>query len=339
MNPITIGLIILSSIGFLISGFFSAFLLSKAKGNRLINYLLGFLLLALTLRIAKSVFYNFTDLPLVVKNLGLAANLAIGPLLWFYSRALFKSLSFRKIDWLHFIPTFIYIILSPIIPNQYGEESWYWSYGFILFQQFIYLLICFWSITQWKLLWEEPQHRSFVVLYLGISFIWLTFTVIFLGWLPVYLFAAIAYSVLATIIVFLFSGQSISFSWNEKYAQSKIEEKQATQYLDQIKLEIEQNKAFLNPNLSLQDLADKTGLTTKMISQVVNSQEGMNFSTFINTYRIKEAEKRLMAPEFQHFTIVSIAYDCGFNSISSFNTTFKALTQKTPSEYRRSVSV
>ena len=281
MTPITLSLIILSSVGFLISGFFSAFLLSKVRGNRLINRLLGFLLLALTLRIAKSVFFNFTELPLVVKNLGLAANLAIGPLLWLYSRALLKDKGFRKIDWLHFIPAFIYLVLSPIIPNQYGERSWYWSYGFILMQQFIYLLLCFQEVRDWKLLWQTPYYRSFVVLYAGIGIIWLSFTVIFLGWLPVYLFAAIAYSVLATIAIVLFGNQTIAFSGQEKYAQTKISTDQASQYLEKIKVEIQQNQIFLNPNLSLQDLADKTGLTTKMISQVINSQEGMNFSTFI----------------------------------------------------------
>lgn len=76
---------IISGIGLGISLFFGIYLL---KGKKIQNTILGILLVVLTLRITKSVFYNFVELPVFIKNLGLAANLAIGPLLYLYGRSL-----------------------------------------------------------------------------------------------------------------------------------------------------------------------------------------------------------------------------------------------------------
>ncbi|MEL7124489.1 MAG: helix-turn-helix domain-containing protein, partial [Bacteroidota bacterium] len=56
---------------------------------------------------------------------------------------------------------------------------------------------------------------------------------------------------------------------------------------------------------------------------------------FVNTYRIDEAKKRLTDESYQQYTIAGIAYDCGFNSISTFNTTFKAMTKQTPTQFRK----
>ena len=327
----TLSLIIISSFGFIISGFFSAYLLSSKKSKNGLHLLLGALLLMLTIRIGKSVFYNFTILPLTIKNIGLAANLAIGPLLFLYGKVLLYRDRVLKWHIWHFFPTILYLIGSPIFPNQLGSHLWYISYSFVILQQLVYLILCSRLIVNWHL----PKQRHFLILLLGISFIWLVYLFIFLGFLPVYIFGAVAYSVLVILLVFLISQEKFSFFYKEKYSQSRLSKKQAERNLQLIRQQIERNKLFLNPSLSIQDIVQKTNLSTKVVSQVINEQTGLNFSAFINTYRIKESKQRLLNPHFQNLTIASIAYDCGFNSISSFNTTFKAMTKQTPSQFRR----
>jgi len=75
-------------------------------------------------------------------------------------------------------------------------------------------------------------------------------------------------------------------------------------------------------------------LTPHILSQVINEQLSSNFNDFINSYRVEEAKKMLMNPEMKNFTIASIAYDSGFNTLSAFNVAFKKFTGITPPQFR-----
>ncbi len=129
----TIILTILCGIGLGISSFFGSYLLSNRKVKSLANTILGILILALTFRVGKAVFYNFLELPLIIRNLGLAANLAAAPLLYFYGLALLKRpFAWRRVYFIHFIPSAIYILFCWKIPNATTDIVWMVSYSFIL---------------------------------------------------------------------------------------------------------------------------------------------------------------------------------------------------------------
>jgi AraC-like DNA-binding protein len=70
------------------------------------------------------------------------------------------------------------------------------------------------------------------------------------------------------------------------------------------------------------------------LTQLLNEKVEKNFYTFINEYRIGEAIDRLNDPSLQ-VNILSLAFDCGFNSKSSFNNYFKKITGHTPTSYRK----
>ena len=95
---------------------------------------------------------------------------------------------------------------------------------------------------------------------------------------------------------------------------------------------METEKPFLNPAFSLPELADKMKISVHQLSQIIN--EGLNKSFFEMTaeYRIEEA-KRLLIDQ-PNIKIEEIAEQVGYNSKSSFNTAFKKITGKTPSEFR-----
>jgi AraC-like DNA-binding protein len=74
-----------------------------------------------------------------------------------------------------------------------------------------------------------------------------------------------------------------------------------------------------------------------IVSQIINSEFGKNFYDFVNYYRVEECKKMLADNSYSSKTILEIAYECGFNSKSVFNNSFKKLTGKTPSDYKRDI--
>jgi AraC-like DNA-binding protein len=120
----------------------------------------------------------------------------------------------------------------------------------------------------------------------------------------------------------------------EKYVRSGLKDKQAEEYLEKLISVMETDKPYLNRNLSIQDLSHLTGISRHYITQVLNEKHGKNFFTFINEYRVKDVISRFNDPKNNHFTILAIAFDAGFNSKTTFNSIFKSLIGMTPSEYR-----
>jgi AraC-like DNA-binding protein len=86
-------------------------------------------------------------------------------------------------------------------------------------------------------------------------------------------------------------------------------------------------------DLSINDLSSKLGVHPNTLSQIINQTENKNFYDFVNTYRIEEFKRMIALQKNQQYTLLSLAYDCGFSSKSSFNRYFKKATGQTPSEY------
>ena len=98
------------------------------------------------------------------------------------------------------------------------------------------------------------------------------------------------------------------------------------------------DKPYKKATFQLKDLAVSLKLPPYLVSHLINKKFSQNFPDFVNTYRIQEARLMLMSQEYQSLKISSIAYDCGFNSLSSFNQAFKKQTGTTPSSFRRSMT-
>ncbi|GHA30457.1 hypothetical protein GCM10007103_09810 [Salinimicrobium marinum] len=95
-------------------------------------------------------------------------------------------------------------------------------------------------------------------------------------------------------------------------------------------------KPYLNPSLSLKNLAEQMEMNSRDLSILINQNLNQHFFDFINDYRIREAMDILANPVKKEETILEILYEVGFNSKSSFNTAFKKHTGKTPTEFRKS---
>jgi len=99
---------------------------------------------------------------------------------------------------------------------------------------------------------------------------------------------------------------------------------------------MQEEKWFLNPSLSLRELADNLNISSNKLSWLLNERIGQNFNEYINTLRLEHFKENALNPANSHLTIIGLAYDSGFNSKSVFNAFFKKIEGVTPKTWLKS---
>lgn len=102
---------------------------------------------------------------------------------------------------------------------------------------------------------------------------------------------------------------------------------------------MQKDHLYLNPTLSVSDLAKHIGFTPKLISAVLNQRLHKSFNDFVNEYRVEEVKKRLLEPNGQRLTLLGVALESGFNSQATFQRVFKNKTQLTPKDFLNSIKI
>lgn len=105
-------------------------------------------------------------------------------------------------------------------------------------------------------------------------------------------------------------------------------------YFKELSRLLEEEKIYQDPELSLVSAATRLNISGTYLSQLVNKLTDYNFSDFINLYRVRDAELKLLCKDFSQYTILGIGLESGFNSKSVFYAAFKKHTGETPSAYR-----
>jgi len=119
-----------------------------------------------------------------------------------------------------------------------------------------------------------------------------------------------------------------------KYSGSRLKDSEAKLYVEKINKHMELSKPYLNPDLTLLQLASDLGITPHILSQIINDQYKLNFFDFVNEYRVQEFKDAVVDPKNKSFSLLGIAFECGFNSKSTFNRIFKKSTGLTPSQFK-----
>ena len=304
-------------------------------------------------------------------------NYSWGPLFYLYVSALLareKVFNFRKL--LHFLPAIIYVIISYriyimdtdakvrllkiMLSSGYDNVSIEMLIPSALFNLHIFVYIIF-SLKKINSFSKNINGNKNSLEY--INFNWLKkfsigFVGFFLAWFfyEILMFAGIKYYIEADYVITffgvvviytiaihtirqpeIFSGISV-IKPEAKYEKSSISEEEAGVYINKLDEIMREDKLYLKPDLNLKTLADLLDISQHRLSQVINEFLKMNFAEYLNNYRVEEAKARLVNPEFSNYTILSIAFDVGFNNKVSFNNAFKKITGITPSEYKFSKS-
>ena len=276
---------------------------------------------------------------------------------------------------LHFAPVLIFLIIVIVINDEvifYGQVP-KWSSSILLFRivfsSYFLLALIYYSVRILRLIREHQKiikdrfsYTSEMLTLNWLKFVLFLFIVGFIGLFTVgmllkskdypfdpRLFTRVALTIFAFGVSYFGVKQPTLYkpsttdnqvdnsSENEKakYQRSGLSDKNAAGYVKKLSSYMESAKPYLDPELTIKDLADHLSISRHHITQVINERLNKNFFQWINDYRIEEVKKRLLDPKLQHFTIVALAYDCGFNSKSAFNAIFKKSVGRTPSEYRR----
>lgn len=120
-----------------------------------------------------------------------------------------------------------------------------------------------------------------------------------------------------------------------RYTTSTLSEKEAKAINKKLINRLAKDDIYLEADLSLHKLAEEIDVKPHNLSQVINQYHQKHFHDFINMYRIEEAKKLLLETSLK---IEAVAFDSGFNSISTFNVAFKKETGLTPSKFRKNKS-
>jgi AraC-like DNA-binding protein len=123
----------------------------------------------------------------------------------------------------------------------------------------------------------------------------------------------------------------------DRYAASGLGSLDRDSIASSIATVMKDQRPFLKGDLTLPELAARTGHPLYKVSQVINEHFGVSFSTFINGYRVEEFKRRLADPRSAHLTILAVGFESGFNSKAAMNRVFKAAEGVSPSSYRASL--
>lgn len=119
---------------------------------------------------------------------------------------------------------------------------------------------------------------------------------------------------------------------------NSIQEKELQEKADWLKQQIERNLLYMDPELSLKSLADTIDIHPNLVSKIINDGLKQTFSECINEYRVNAVIKKLANNEDDKLTFLAIAFDCGFNSKTTFNRVFKKQVGLTPLQFRNNIS-
>ena len=364
----------ITSIGLFLGLTLSIFLLFKKSAKNKANLYLAILVFLISLQILRPFLYfagwiEYFPHLLKIDNLFI---LPMGPVTYFYvSACTQKNFRFKNWMWIHFLPVLVELIYYiPIITLSGSEKLELIRENMetgILINPFIipilkfgitgiYFIACIQLIVRYRkylgntasfidesFQWWLLIYCSFMIYpFLGIWFFLLQGSPLFLhiSWI-IFICAIYASALLQPELFHSFSHQMpIQNSKEEKkqrYENSTLQESQKENFKKKLNVFMQNEKPFLAAELTINQLAQQINIPAHHLSQVINEKMGCNFLDFINSNRIQNAKAKLSNPKFSHYTILSIAFESGFNSKSAFYAAFKKHTGTTPSNYRKSI--
>jgi AraC-like DNA-binding protein len=329
--------------GLILSIYFFFFSAKK----HLSNYLFAALLLVLSIRIGKSVAYFFDyGLPKIYLQLGLTACFFIGPFLYFFIKSEISLVRKMPKSWIGQTTSWLLIILTVGImyPYQVFPSLWRTLFIPLIYLQWgLYIAFSFFLLIPLLKKWRRKEKlKPFeiwvltictAVLILFVSYVWSIFNIT----KGSYINAAVFFSLIIYLVVFVLlyrrKANDLSSFSAQKYADKKLNDNEAQVIIDNLKKVITEKELFKNPGLKINDLAKEIKISAHQLSQILNDKVERNFTLFINEYRIDEACKLLLAEN--NPKIEAIGFEVGFNSRSTFFSTFKKLKGTTPALYQQ----
>lgn len=353
-------------------GPFAGLLLMKRKPRQpyLISIILCLSVIVSHSYYVRGVIGHFIESPFIIAE---PFIFLVSPLLYFYfSNVASKKQKLSWSDVKHAVP-FIFFFASFIPIAQHGKDTAYYDFLYsnkivmtgllwiILVVQFLYYYSKIYAINKEYTLRLAEQHSNYVQYDASWIRMFLLLFLAILAFVSVVLFVFIhnsTFSHFSVVVALFFSlqvyfiaykglNQKIIIIDNDVLQETEHPEKEQkptvlneNQKADKERLVkfMLDNKPYLNPDLTLSDLATQVNMSRNELSALINGVIGSNFYLFVNGFRIDHVKQLMQTDKHMQFTILALAYDSGFNSKSTFNALFKKFTGLTPSEFRKALS-
>lgn len=293
--------------------------------------LLSSLLIVIGIRLLKSTLFIYEEsLPVWIINGGFAAHAAAAVLLWIYITSNKADFHWRSQYLLHLLPAGLILLFS----NQITLDNFWYRGGYtgLLYYSIAYLGL---AAREWVSFRKEKKSRStwptmiltsttlFLLSYLG-NYI--------LRWYD-YSYAPLPFAITIFPVSF-FLWQRRNDNIRKKNTVKRLSDEETSTLAKDWDHVMQAEAPYLNPDLTLGDMAEKLQVSRHILSHFLNSSKA-GFSKTINAYRVGAACTMLVDSKCSTYKIATIAYSCGFNSLSVFNKAFVEVTGLTPAEYRK----
>lgn len=321
------------------------FMFNKEQRKIPSRFFLGFFMIMITLRLLKSVgiyFNNSLDLTFV--QFGLMACFMIGPAFFVYILSCYFSTRILE-KW----KTLLFILLGFIIAFgllfSYSQNIEIWRKHVIKYIFIFWFSSIFISIITFFVLYRKRKEIVLDRLLLPVFYCTIVvcgtyFYAFITNSRPFYISGSILFTLFLYLNFFLFFPKKdktvLEATEKDKYANRKISEEYANEWLDKLYNLVSKEELYKNPNLKINDLASRMKISSHQLSQLLNDNLGKSFNNYINEFRIEKACEKILTDS--HLKIEEIGYEVGFNSKSTFFTTFKKVKKTTPLLYRTIIS-
>lgn len=370
----TIWLVALSA-GAVNSGLLSPLFLFVERGKRQANVVMSLLLLILAL-ITGNMLTFLTGIMSTWPHLSLLVYplwFLIGPLYYAYFRALTRRVTWPGPGYfiLHSFPflTIVFLLLPYYILDSSQKlailngqmtnpAAWVFPFalGIYLLQTLVYIWIVKKEITAYSARYRETEAGDHLYLIQWLQFLlkallfyfivdallngfqyWQGVYIPWINYTSILLLSGLTYSIAA---VAMLRPQSLfprlPVATDRTYRRSSLGAPEINALAEDLRQRMKTEKPHLDPDLSLQKLAEQSGILPHQLSQVLSQGLGTNFHNLINEARIVEAKAYLSSAKYAHYSIEAIAAAAGFKSRSSFYRLFKTHTGMTPAAFAKS---
>ncbi len=326
----------------LVQGFTTGVLLLSSQRFQRQNLWLGALTMSMTLQVVNSFFIS-SGIYQTYRGLyffPLFYTWGYGAFFYFYVQSLInQTFTFTRRHLIHFIPlsiqTLFYVF---IVAHDLDFKAWFWInihkpytrfvdvyVGIVLV--FAYLYACYDGLKK-----IDKRLQRFIGV-LSIFYIIAAIDPLINQWyLPPR--SPKFYLIEYVLPIFTYWLGLMIYVKEKNQAKAKMQRAEINpDNLQKIVETVEKQQLFLNPELTLADVAQAVGLNLNIVSQSINAGLGVSFNDFINAYRVAAVKAKFEKGDHAEHTFLAIAFDCGFNSKNTFNRAFKKSTGLSPKAY------
>ncbi len=346
--------------------FFSFFLLTVKRKKKISNRLFAVFLLLVAFDISGIFLSDWLEQFPFIEKLRVCSILLQMPVLYFYVLSVcYASFEIKLKHGVHTLLFFVFILLFSAFPH---DQKILLLFQIIAEVQYaFYIILSLVALKKYKRIYEEnyanPQNLNYkwlvqmiVVLFVAHFFALSKSIIRFTNNENLLLHANMVVIVSALLVTSyfvmkalyqpqLFRGidpetKPISSYIKEETGETSKQKAAETSpdtlaKIEMLEIFMAEKRPFLDADLTIQKLADQIGFPQKELSSLINHHIGKHFFDFINEYRVRTAMEILKDPSKKEVTVLEILYEVGFNSKSSFNTSFKKYSGLTPVAFRK----